>query len=118
MVETFTYLYFSVAKVNYLRAEARRDRWVEEEAILLREVDWTSRYFHHLYLAWSRRATDAQSPGLVQYALRQADLWNTFEVLGRKTEVQMVSSGVRVRSEYLKQHPRIVEDQDSEQDET
>ena len=85
-----------MAKVNYLRAEARKDRWAEEEATLLREVDWTSRYFHHLYLAWSRRARDAQSPGLVQYALRQADLWNTFEVLGRKTEAEMISSGVRV----------------------
>lgn len=67
---------FKVARVNYLRAMAQRDRWREEESLLLSEADWTKRYFLHQAELWRKRA-DGRSSGHTAYALKMVEMWMT-----------------------------------------
>ena len=65
---------FSVLRVNWLRAKARRDRWVEEKKLLYHEVRWTRQYFIFVMNKWIARAGTPPIE-LSFYALRQADNW-------------------------------------------
>lgn len=73
-----------VARVAFLRAKSRRDRWEEERVKLISELDWTKRYFQHESLAWQKRGDVHDVPGYRAYAYRQAFMWSQFEVRAEK----------------------------------
>ena len=70
-----SYSHLLVYRVNWLRAKARRDRWVEEKDLLESELLWTKLYFEHQQQVWLDRASGACDRGFVCYAYRQARDW-------------------------------------------
>jgi hypothetical protein len=78
----FTYLFISlVYRVNWLRAKARVDRWVEEETLVKHEMHWTTLWFQNQVDLWSERAKREDgdlAPGHKSYAIKQQKLWNAF----------------------------------------
>lgn len=76
-----------VYRVNWLRAKSRRDRWAEEEALLVAELQWTRRFHGHRKELWQRRADGTaidnsgtpSHPEFQCYALKQAKTWSLLE---------------------------------------
>ena len=83
LVSLSHFLYFSsVFRVNWLRAKARVDRWVEEEQLVKHEMEWTILWFRHQSELWrerSHRNDVALPPGHKSYAAKQEKLWKAFE---------------------------------------
>ncbi|KAH8096967.1 hypothetical protein BXZ70DRAFT_866835, partial [Cristinia sonorae] len=67
-----------VARVSFLRAWARHERWKEEELLVSNEVDWVRRFFEHQKNAWHSRATGTGTPGNQAYAARESEIWRGF----------------------------------------
>jgi hypothetical protein len=70
-----------VYRVNWLRAKARVDRWVEEETLVKHEMYWTILWFKKQVEVWREREKTEDSklsPGHKSYAIKQQKLWNTF----------------------------------------
>jgi hypothetical protein len=75
----------TVYRVNWLRAKARYAQWVDEEAILQREMIWTIESFKTMEKKWTKRKEDVDvdhpnACGLISYAAKQAALWHRFAV--------------------------------------
>ncbi len=69
----------AVYRVNWLRAKARHDRWVEEISMLKSEMGWTINYFDHEKKVWGKRAEQSGGKeGHVAYALKQSVMWDRF----------------------------------------
>lgn len=67
----------TVYRVNFLRAKARRDRWVEEKKILESEIGCTHRYFVHKQKEWLKRVSgEPGKHGHNCYAHKQASNWD------------------------------------------
>ncbi|PCH42722.1 hypothetical protein WOLCODRAFT_30855, partial [Wolfiporia cocos MD-104 SS10] len=62
-------------RVNWLRTKARNDRWKEEHAIVLAEMNWTVRYFEKRARDWQEIADGTAQRGAEAYALRQQAMW-------------------------------------------
>jgi hypothetical protein len=82
-VSLFHFLYFSlVSRVNWLRAKARVDRWIEEEQLVKHEMEWTTIWFRRQVESWRERS-ERNNPklplGHKSYAAKQHKLWNAFE---------------------------------------
>ena len=70
-----------VYRVNWLRAKARVDRWVEEETLVKHEMEWTILWFKYQADIWrdrSKREDVNLPPGHQVYATKQQKLWNSF----------------------------------------
>jgi hypothetical protein len=70
-----------VYRVNWLKAKARVDRWLEEEILVKHEMQWTTLWFKNQANLWrdrSKRADLNLPPGHKSYAAKQHKLWNTF----------------------------------------
>jgi hypothetical protein len=70
-----------VYRVNWLRAKARVDRWLEEQILVKHEMNWTIRWFQNQADTWGERSKieDADLPqGHKAYAIKQLKLWNAF----------------------------------------
>ncbi|KIJ92472.1 hypothetical protein K443DRAFT_135283 [Laccaria amethystina LaAM-08-1] len=63
-------------RVNYLRAKARYDRWLEESKLVPREMRWTM-YFIKRAERWEK-LREASIGGKRCYASRQAAMWRGF----------------------------------------
>jgi hypothetical protein len=83
LVSLSHFLYFSsVFRVNWLRAKARVDRWVEEEQLVKHEMEWTTIWFRNQAESWGERSERNDSklpPGHKSYAVKQQKLWNAFQ---------------------------------------
>ncbi|KIM63801.1 hypothetical protein SCLCIDRAFT_116566, partial [Scleroderma citrinum Foug A] len=65
-------------QVHWLRAKAKKDRWVEEVELLQLEQGWTQNFFSHQATLWKERgarAVLAGDRGLACYAARQIDMY-------------------------------------------
>lgn len=80
---------YAVARVNFLRAMMRRDRWKEEETLVAAEMEWTLRYFRHEANKWQDRANDSDHEGYKMYAFREADMWEALAEQAQKGEGQL-----------------------------
>jgi hypothetical protein len=69
----------AVFRVNYLRAKARYDRWLEESKLVPREMRWTMMYFIKRAERWEK-LREASSGGKRCYASRQAAMWRGFHM--------------------------------------
>jgi hypothetical protein len=72
----------SVYRVNWLRAKARVDRWLEEQILVKHEMNWTIRWFQNQAKIWGERSNceDGDLPiGHKPYAVKQLKLWNAFQ---------------------------------------
>jgi len=72
-----------VYRVNWLRAKARVDRWLEEEILVKHEMEWTVIWFKNQAELWGERSrrTDCDLPtGHKSYAAKQQKLWNAFHL--------------------------------------
>ena len=70
-----------VYRVNWLRAKARFDRWVEEETLVKHEMRWTTIWFQKQVDLWVKRSKseDPSLPiGHKSYAIKQEKLWKAF----------------------------------------
>lgn len=65
-----------VYRVNWLRAKARRDRWIEEKDLLQSELTWAKRYFEKQVVVWQTRARVSSVPGLTCHAYGHARNWD------------------------------------------
>ena len=75
-------LIYLVYRVNWLRAKARVDRWLEELMLVKHEMKWTTLWFQHQEDLWSERSEreDGILPrGHKSYAKKQQKLWNAFK---------------------------------------
>jgi hypothetical protein len=73
----------SVYRVNWLRAKARLDRWVEEEVLVKHEMRWTTIWFQNQVDLWVERSNaegDDLPTGHKSYAVKQQKLWRAFLV--------------------------------------
>lgn len=68
-----------VYRVNYIRAKARRDRWLEEFKLVPREMHWTMLYFQRRAETWDGLGYET-TPGKQCYARRQAGMWRAFQI--------------------------------------
>ena len=71
-----------VYRVNWLRAKARVDRWLEELMLVKHEMKWTIQWFQHQADLWRERSEreDGILPiGHKSYAKKQQKLWNAFK---------------------------------------
>ena len=72
-----------VYRVNWLRAKARVDRWVEEQTLVKHEMHWTTLWFQNQVELWSGRSNlnDSALPlGHKSYAIKQKKLWQAFQM--------------------------------------
>ena len=69
--------------------KARRDRWLEEKALLRSELSWTKTYYERQVELWQSRAQSSRSVGLACYAHRQARDWGLL-VLQASHAVQLM----------------------------
>jgi hypothetical protein len=70
-----------VYRVNWLRAKARVDRWLEEETLVKHEMEWTVIWFKNQAELWrerSKRKNHELPTGHKSYAAKQQKLWNAF----------------------------------------
>ena len=73
---------FLVYRVNWLRAKARVDRWLEEVTLVKHEMQWTILWFQHQANLWTEHSKreDVDLPmGHKAYAVKQNKLWTAFE---------------------------------------
>jgi hypothetical protein len=78
----------SVYRVNWLRAKARVDRWLEEKFLVKHEMEWTILWFQHHANLWGERSEreDENLPlGHKHYAIKQQKLWNEFQSKAAET---------------------------------
>lgn len=71
-----------VFRVNWLRAKARVDRWVEEEQLVKHEMEWTTIWFRNQAELWKERSERNDPnlpPGHKSYAAKQHKLWSAFQ---------------------------------------
>jgi len=81
MVSVITDFYL-VYRVNWLRAKARVDRWVEELELVKHEMHWTILWFRHqadIWTGYSEREDDYLPIGHKAYATKQQKIWNEFQ---------------------------------------
>jgi hypothetical protein len=74
-------IYFTVTRINWLRARARHQRWKEEIQIVKHEMIWTQLWFGHQVEMWEKRRSHAlfsMSKGHDTYAAKQIWVWNQF----------------------------------------
>jgi hypothetical protein len=79
-------------RVNWLRAKARLDRWVEELILVRHEMDWTVQWYAHQKSTWqTRQGNPAHQtfPGHCAYASKQISMWTS---LGRQAQTQFESA--------------------------
>ena len=80
MVIVLTHFYI-VYRVNWLRAKARVDRWVEELTLVKYEMHWTILWFQNQVDVWreySKRTDDSLPIGHKAYATKQQKIWKEF----------------------------------------
>ena len=71
-----------VYRVNWLRAKARVDRWLEEHILVKHEMQWTTLWFQYqanLWSEYSKRDDDYLPIGHKAYAAKQQKLWSAFQ---------------------------------------
>jgi hypothetical protein len=74
-------LIYLVYRVNWLRAKARVDRWMEEETLVKYEMDWTVQWFQNQADMWRKRSNREDGslpPGHKSYGVKQEKLWKAF----------------------------------------
>ncbi|TFK89216.1 hypothetical protein K466DRAFT_38375 [Polyporus arcularius HHB13444] len=59
----------------WLRAYARRERWMEERVLVPFEMECTVRYFKKRATDWEGWSRTGSTPGHLAYGQRQADMW-------------------------------------------
>ncbi|KAI5997503.1 hypothetical protein EDD15DRAFT_2162788 [Pisolithus albus] len=65
-------------RIHWLRAKAVRDRWEEEEELLISEFQWTANFFKHRAGEWSKLKISNDQPdtrGRSVYAARQQQVY-------------------------------------------
>lgn len=70
-----------VYRVNWLRAKARQDRWMEEVEIVKNEMRWTILWFEHQSKEWNDRLKESKKKeqwGHIAYAEKQITMWEKF----------------------------------------
>ena len=74
-----------VYRVNWLRARARAQRWNEEKAIVVKEMEWVVRTFEYMTEVWKVRARNVgnERPGHKAYAIREAEMWRRWAETAR-----------------------------------
>jgi hypothetical protein len=68
--------------VNWLRAKARVDCWLEEATLVKHEMQWTILWFQHQVNSWSEHSKreDVDLPvGHKGYAVKQKKFWSAFQ---------------------------------------
>ena len=71
-----------VYRVNWLRAKARLDRWLEELVLVKHEMHWTILWFQCQANLWKKRSEKKEGilpMGHEAYAKKQQKLWNAFQ---------------------------------------
>lgn len=66
----------AVYRVNWLRAKARYDRWIEEDCIVNHEMDWTVDWLKTKKTEWEDRMNASSAAHLKAYAARQVKQWD------------------------------------------
>ena len=72
----------TVYRVNWLRAKARVDRWLEEQILVKQEMGWTILWFQNQANLWGDRSKreDQNLPfGHKSYSVKQQKLWIEFQ---------------------------------------
>lgn len=67
--------------MQWLRAQARKDRWAEECDLLEHEMEWTTNFFFNKAQHWEdlmEQAGHANRDGHRSYAARQAYIYKAF----------------------------------------
>ena len=80
---SFLILFYLVYRVNWLRAKARVDRWVEEQALVKHEMEWTILSFKYQADLWDERSKNKDaglSMGHDAYSVKQRKLWSAFHM--------------------------------------
>ncbi|KAI6039578.1 hypothetical protein EDC04DRAFT_2568262, partial [Pisolithus marmoratus] len=72
-----------VYRINWLKARARRDRWVEEVSLVRHEMLWTVLWFEYQQSIWEKRALHSVNEGKEAYANKQIGLWSDFAKTAR-----------------------------------
>ena len=75
-------LIYLVYRVNWLRAKARVDRWLEELTLVKHEMQWTILWFQYQANLWKEHSKreDVDLPiGHKAYAAKQNKLWSAFQ---------------------------------------
>jgi hypothetical protein len=69
-----------VYRVNWLRAKARHDRWMEELKIVKNEMKWTILWFENQSREWNDRLKGSakEQSGHIAYAEKQVAMWEMF----------------------------------------
>lgn len=76
-----------VYRVNWLRAQARFDRWDEDLEKVRNEMLWTTLWFDHEAKRWMKFGEESLTKGRlghVAYAEKQSSMWEQFQSTGRK----------------------------------
>ena len=71
-----------VYRVHWLRAKATKDRWKEEEELLVAEFDWTVNFFQDCARHWEIRGARALGDGKqgpACYASRQMAIYSRLQ---------------------------------------
>ena len=64
-----------VYRINWLRAWAKKSRWVEESLLIPMEMDWTVNFFENKAREWQELGTGHLNPGPRAYAFKQCAMW-------------------------------------------
>ncbi|KAH6879701.1 hypothetical protein BKA70DRAFT_1447738 [Coprinopsis sp. MPI-PUGE-AT-0042] len=72
-----------VARINYLRALCRRDRWQEERILVTSEMDWVIRFFEQSASAMDARLSQDGPIGFIEAVARKRDLWRKMALQAR-----------------------------------
>jgi len=66
---------FSVYRVNWLRAKARKERWEEEFELVKKEMEWTVNCFRYKERTWKEIAESEGQEGHRAYGWKQSSIW-------------------------------------------
>ncbi|KAH8085973.1 hypothetical protein BXZ70DRAFT_900016, partial [Cristinia sonorae] len=94
----------SVARVSFLRAWARLERWKEEEVLVSNEVDWVRRFFQFQQNTWRVRASGIGTDGQRAYAAREAAMWEGLTDQAADTLARLQPIRARIHQVFAIQH--------------
>ncbi|KAH8091438.1 hypothetical protein BXZ70DRAFT_898857 [Cristinia sonorae] len=96
-----------VTRVNYLRAQARKARWEEEQSMVSSEIEWVGLFFNTQSKLWHERGEKGLGPGFQEYARRKSDMWRSFQIMAERTARLMKDDAVSIKTRYAAEHPPL-----------
>ncbi|KAH8087120.1 hypothetical protein BXZ70DRAFT_1011599 [Cristinia sonorae] len=96
-----------VTRVNYLRAQARKARWEEEQSMVSSEIEWVGLFFNTQSKLWHERGEKGLGPGFQEYARRKSDMWRSFQIMAERTARLMKDDAASIKTRYAAEHPPL-----------